>query len=158
MPAAIDPKALPAHWQWFPQARFGLFIHWGPYAALGRGEQVANREDIDHRDYAKMACQWNPAQYDPRAWADVAVRAGMKYAVLTTRHHDGYCLWDSALTDYTSATQAPGRDLVGEYVEAFRAAGRTSFCPGLADTTTGGADAAVAAAYPHESAARLLSP
>lgn len=114
---------LPPHWQWFPQARFGLFVHWGPYAAMGRGEQVSNREDIDHREYAEMACRWNPTQYDPREWADVAVRAGMKYAVLTTRHHDGYCLWDTALTDYSSAAQAPKRDLVGEYVEAFRAAG-----------------------------------
>ena len=114
---------VPEKWQWFPQARFGLFIHWGPYAALGRGEQVANREHLDHREYAARACRWNPQHYDARAWADVAVRAGMKYAVLTTRHHDGYCLWDTATTDYSSAAQAPRRDLVAEYVQAFRAAG-----------------------------------
>lgn len=115
--------ALPEHWRWFPQSRFGLFVHWGPYAALGRGEQVANRECIEHSDYAEFACRWNPAHYDPRAWADVVARAGMKYAVLTTRHHDGYCLWDTALTDYSSAQQAPHRDFVAEYVEAFRDAG-----------------------------------
>ncbi|MFC1526735.1 alpha-L-fucosidase [Candidatus Latescibacterota bacterium] len=115
--------AVPAKWEWFPQSRFGLFIHWGPYAALGRGEQVANRENIDHREYAEAACRWSPSHYDARAWADVAVRAGMKYAVLTTRHHDGYCLWDSAYTDYSSACQAPKRDFVAEYVEAFREAG-----------------------------------
>ncbi|MFH1567600.1 MAG: alpha-L-fucosidase [Gemmatimonadota bacterium] len=115
--------AVPEKWQWFSQARFGLFIHWGPYAALGRGEQVANRENLDHREYAEMACRWNPRFYEARAWADVAVRAGMKYAVLTTRHHDGYCLWDSAYTDYSSARQAPRRDFVAEYVEACREAG-----------------------------------
>jgi hypothetical protein len=55
---------VPDQWRWFPQARFGLFIHWGPYAALGRGEQVANREHLDHREYARLACQWCPGQYD----------------------------------------------------------------------------------------------
>jgi len=114
---------IPQKWKWFSESRFGLFIHWGPYAYLGRGEQVANRENIDHGEYARMACEWNPRQYDPRAWADVAVRAGMKYAVLTTRHHDGYCLWDTATTDYSSGRQAPGRDFVAEYVDAFRDAG-----------------------------------
>lgn len=117
------PQSVPEKWRWFTESRFGLFIHWGPYAALGRGEQVANREMIDHREYADLACQWKPRYYDARAWADVAVRAGMKYAVLTTRHHDGYCLWDTATTDYSSAGQAPRRDFVAEYVEAFRQAG-----------------------------------
>ena len=121
--ADAPTAAVPEKWQWFPQARFGLFIHWGPYAALGRGEQVANRENIDHREYADMACQWNPRHCDPRAWADVAVRAGMKYAVLSTRHHDGYCLWDTTTTDYSSAAQAPQRDFVAEYAEACREAG-----------------------------------
>ncbi|MEW6754287.1 MAG: alpha-L-fucosidase [Candidatus Latescibacterota bacterium] len=126
--------AVPDKWRWFPQSRFGLFIHWGPYAALGRGEQVANRENIDHREYARLACLWNPRYYDARAWADVAVRAGMKYAVLTARHHDGYCLWDTATTDYSSARQAPGRDFVAEYVEAFRQAGlRTGLYYSVAD-------------------------
>jgi len=119
----VSEYAVPEKWQWFPESRFGLFIHWGPYAALGRGEQVANRESIPHRQYADMACKWNPRHYDARAWADVARQAGMKYAVLTTRHHDGYCLWDSAYSDYTSARQAPGRDFVREYVDAFREAG-----------------------------------
>jgi|APSaa5957512622_1039677.scaffolds.fasta_scaffold09992_3 alpha-L-fucosidase len=114
---------VPQKWKWFSESRFGLFIHWGPYARLGRGEQVANRENIDQGEYAQMACEWNPRYYDPRTWADVALRAGMKYAVLTTRHHDGYCLWDTKTTDYSSGRQAPGRDFVAEYVEAFREAG-----------------------------------
>lgn len=100
-----------------------MFIHWGPYAAYGRGEQVLFREHLDQREYAAAACRWNPDRYDPREWAAVARRAGMRYAVLTSRHHDGYCLWDSKVTDYTSAAQAPGRDFVREFVEAFRAVG-----------------------------------
>lgn len=122
MTSSPEPH-LPESWRWFPEARFGLFIHWGPYAALGRGEQVANRENLDHREYARLACRWNPRYYDARSWADLAVRAGMKYAVLTTRHHDGYCLWNTATTDYSSAAQAPRRDFVAEYVEACRQAG-----------------------------------
>lgn len=116
-------QVIPEYWRWFPESRFGLFVHWGPYAAIGRGEQVLLRERLDQADYERAACAWNPTDYDPRAWAAVAKQAGMKYAVLTTRHHDGYCLWNSRLTDYTSATQAPRRDFVREFVEAFRAEG-----------------------------------
>jgi len=118
---AIPP--IPENGRWFPEARFGLFLHWGPYALYGRGEQVLNREWLDQRAYADAACRWNPDRYDPAEWAAVARRAGMRYAVFTTRHHDGYCLWDTRTTDYSSACQAPKRDFVWEYVEAFRAAG-----------------------------------
>lgn len=114
---------IPEKWRWFPQDRFGLFIHWGPYAAYERGEQVLFREHLDQREYAEAACRWNPEHFDARAWAEVAVNAGMKYAVLTARHHDGFCLWDSRYTDYSVASQAPGRDFVREYLEAFREAG-----------------------------------
>ena len=125
---------LPAAWQWFPDARYGMFIHWGPYAQYGRGEQVLFREHLDQQEYAARACAWNPTRFDAQAWADVAVRGGMKYAVLTTRHHDGFCLWDSAFTDYTSAKQAAGRDFVRECVGAFRAAGlRVGLYYSLAD-------------------------
>ena len=110
-------------WQWFNEARFGMFIHFGPYAHYGRGEQVLCRELLDHADYSARAAKWNPKRFDADAWAQCAKDAGMKYAVLTTRHHDGYCLWDSKLTDYTSAAQAPGRDFIAEYVRAFRKAG-----------------------------------
>jgi alpha-L-fucosidase len=111
-----------------------MFVHWGPYAVYGRGEQVLFREHLDQRAYEEAACRWSPQACDPAAWAEVARRAGMKYAVLTTRHHDGYCLWDSRVTDYTSARQAPRRDYVREYVEAFRAAGlRVGLYYSLAD-------------------------
>lgn len=108
---------------WFHEATYGLFIHWGPYAALGRGEQVLMRELLDQRDYARRACAWRPAAFDARAWAETAVRGGFRYAVFTTRHHDGFCMWDTDTTDYSGARQAAGRDYVREYVEAFRAAG-----------------------------------
>ncbi|NLL83587.1 MAG: alpha-L-fucosidase [Lentisphaerae bacterium] len=118
MSVAINP----AH-AWFNKVRYGMFIHWGPYAVVGRGEQSLNREWLDHNEYAEMACAWNPVHYNPQEWIDIAVRGGMKYAVLTTRHHDGYCLWDTKTTDYSSTCQAPKRDLVAPYVEACRKAG-----------------------------------
>lgn len=125
---------VPEKWAWFPEARFGMFIHWGAYAQYERGEQVLFRENLDQREYATRACAWKPTNYDPKRWAEVAVQAGVKYAVLTTRHHDGFCLWDSQYTDYTAAAQAAGRDLVREYVDAFRAAGlRVGFYYSLAD-------------------------
>jgi len=114
---------IPAKWRWFNQARFGMFIHFGPYAQYGRGEQVLFRENLDQREYAAQAAKWTAPKFDADAWAAVAKNAGMRYAVLTTRHHDGFCLWNSKLTDYTSAAQPARRDFVAEYVRAFRRAG-----------------------------------
>jgi alpha-L-fucosidase len=126
--------SLPSYHEWFPSARYGLFIHWGPYAAYGRGEQVLFREHLDQREYEQNACAWNPADFDATQWAKIAVEGGFKYAVLTTRHHDGYCMWDSQYTEYSSARQTPRRDFVREYVEAFRAAGlRVGLYYSLAD-------------------------
>lgn len=116
-------SAIPDYWKWFSESRFGLFIHWGAYSVYGRGEQVLFREHLDQNEYTQTACAWNPSKFDATAWADTAKRAGIKYAVLTTRHHDGFCLWDSKSTDYTTAKQTAGRDFVREYVDAFRATG-----------------------------------
>lgn len=115
--------SVPPKWQWFADARFGMFLHWGAYARYGRGEQVLFREHLDQQEYAAAARAWNPTHFDADRWAATAVRMGMKYGVLTTRHHDGFCLWDTATTDYSTAAQAAGRDFVKAYVEAFRAAG-----------------------------------
>ncbi|MBD2847600.1 alpha-L-fucosidase [Paenibacillus sp. IB182496] len=115
--------AVPDKWKWFTEARYGMFIHWGPYARYARGEQVLFREHLNQADYAAQACAWNPEHFDPELWAATAKKAGFKYACFTTRHHDGFCMWDSAYTDYSSAKQAAGRDFVREYVEAFRKAG-----------------------------------
>jgi alpha-L-fucosidase len=129
-----QPAASRDRLAWFREARFGVFLHWGPYAAIGRGEQVLIREVLDQRDYERAACAWNPRHYDAHAWARSIAGSGARYAVLTTRHHDGYCLWDSRLTDYTSTAQAPRRDFVREYVEACRAHGlRVGLYYSLAD-------------------------
>jgi alpha-L-fucosidase len=130
----MNIDSVPEKWRWFPESRFGMFIHWGAYAAYGRGEQVLFREHLDQKEYGEAACRWNPQQYDAAAWAHTAKRAGMKYAVLTTRHHDGFCLWDSKYTDYSVGQQAPKRDFVREFADAFRAAGlRVGLYYSLAD-------------------------
>ncbi len=109
--------------KWFLQARFGMFIHWGLYAIPARGEWVRSNERISIEDYQKFFDQFDPAAFDPRQWARAAKDAGMKYAVLTAKHHDGFCLFDSKLTDYKSTNTGCGRDLVREFLEAFRAEG-----------------------------------
>ncbi len=125
---------LPEKWRWFAESRYGLFIHWGAYSVWGRGEQVLFREHLDQIEYARTARAWTPDRFDAGEWAEVARRGGFRYAVLTTRHHDGFCLWDSRVTDYTTAAQAAGRDFVAEYCEAFRAAGlRVGLYYSLAD-------------------------
>ena len=107
----------------FLQDRFGMFIHFGLYAIPARGEWVRSMERISVEDYQKYFERFNPAEFNPREWAKLAKEAGMKYAVMTAKHHDGFCLFDSALTDYKSTNTPFGRDLVREYIEAFRAEG-----------------------------------
>lgn len=109
--------------KWFHDARFGMFIHWGLYSLLGRGEWVMLEERIPAAQYAKLAEEFAPKKFDAHAWAELAARAGAKYAVLTTRHHDGFCLYDSEVSDFTSVKTAAKRDFVAEYVDAFRRAG-----------------------------------
>jgi alpha-L-fucosidase len=120
----LDPVAARAERiRWFLEARFGMFIHWGLYAIPARGEWVRSIEKISNEAYQAYFEEFNPARYDPRAWARLAKQAGMKYAVMTAKHHDGFCLFDSQLTDYKATGTRAGRDLVREYVEAFREAG-----------------------------------
>ena len=109
--------------RWWHEARFGMFIHWGLYSILGRHEWVMNRERIPVKEYEPLAGQFKPKPFPARAWARLARQAGMKYMVMTTKHHEGFCLFDSQLTDYCAPKQAAGRDLVAEYVEAARAEG-----------------------------------
>jgi alpha-L-fucosidase len=108
---------------WFVHDRFGLFIHWGIYALPARHEWVKNRERIRDEDYQQYFGHFDPDRYDPAAWARDARQAGMKYVVVTTKHHDGFCLWDSALTDYKAPNTPARRDLLRPLVEAFRAEG-----------------------------------
>ncbi|MBD3242845.1 MAG: alpha-L-fucosidase [Chitinivibrionales bacterium] len=105
---------------WFVHDRFGLFIHWGTYALAARHEWVKNAEQIPDSEYRKYFEHFDPDLYDPREWARMARQAGMKYFVVTSKHHEGFCLWDSQYTDY-KATNAPcGRDLLTPLLEAFR--------------------------------------
>lgn len=109
--------------KWFREASFGMFIHWGLYSILGRGEWVRYHEEIPAEEYHKLAEQFNPQHFDPKAWAKLAKDTGMKYMVMTTKHHDGFCLFDTKYTDFNSAKTAAKRDLVREYVEACRGEG-----------------------------------
>jgi alpha-L-fucosidase len=119
---------------WWREAKFGMFIHFGLYSVLGRGEWVMVIEDIPIPEYEQLAKQFNPHPNGAREWARLAKQAGMKYMVMTTKHHDGFCLFDSHFTDYNAAKQAAGRDLVREYVDAVRAEGlRVGFYFSLMD-------------------------
>lgn len=108
---------------WFTHDRFGLFVHWGAYSLAARHEWVKQRERIRDEKYRKYFDHFYPDLYDPAVWAREAKNAGMKYFVVTTKHHEGFCLWDSALTDY-KATRTPwGQDVLHPMVDAFRAEG-----------------------------------
>ena len=109
--------------QWYQEARFGMFIHWGLYAIPARGEWLRSVEQLTKEAYEPLKDEFAAENYDPRKWARLAKEAGMKYAVLTAKHHDGYCLFDSKLTDFKSTKSPCGRDLVREFLEAFRAEG-----------------------------------
>jgi len=108
---------------WFTKDRFGMFIHWGLYALPARHEWVKNRECTPEDVYNRYLNYFDPDMYDPKEWAKMARAAGMKYAVLTSKHHEGFCMFDSKFTDYKCTNTPAGRDLVKEYAEAFRAEG-----------------------------------
>jgi len=116
-------RKTPGDTEWFTASRFGMFIHWGLYSMPARHEWVKTREKISEEKYEQYFKHFNPDQYDPKEWAKAAKAAGMKYAVLTTKHHEGFCLFDSQYTDYKCTNTPAGRDLVKEYVDAFRAEG-----------------------------------
>jgi alpha-L-fucosidase len=106
--------------QWWREAKFGMFIHWGLYSILGREAWAMGDEDIPVAEYEQLAREFQPPLNVARSWARLAREAGMRYMVMTVKHHEGFCLFDSKLTDYCAPKQGPGRDLVKEYVEAAR--------------------------------------
>ena len=106
--------------KWFHEARFGIYIHYGLYSILGRGEWTMYSERIPAAEYAKLADQFMPAPGCADEWMETAQAAGAKYVVLTTRHHEGFCLFDSKYSDYTSVKHGCHRDIVREYVDAAR--------------------------------------
>lgn len=109
--------------RWFIEAKFGMFIHWGVYAITGRGEWEMHTNHVPPDEYARLADEFNPRHYDAREWVAYAQDAGMKYMVLTTRHHDGFCLFDTKASEFTSARTAAKRDFVAEYAEACHSMG-----------------------------------
>lgn len=119
----FDREAHEKRTQWYVHDRFGMFIHWGLYAIPARGEWVRSQEEIPVEEYEPFFHEFNPVDYDPKKWARAAKEAGMKYAIMTAKHHDGFCLFDSALTGYKATNTPAGRDLIREYVDAFRAEG-----------------------------------
>ncbi len=133
-PLAVRAETRPendARMKWFNEARFGMFIHWGVYSeAAGRwngkplpadkvGEWIQDWEDIPAAEYrVKLQPVFNPVKYDPDAWVRAARDAGIKYLVITSKHHDGFCLWDSKLTDWDVASTPYGKDLLKPLAEA----------------------------------------
>ncbi|HUZ47316.1 MAG TPA: alpha-L-fucosidase [Terriglobia bacterium] len=120
--------------EWWHAAKFGMFIHWGLYSVIGQHEWAMEFEGIPIPQYELLAKHFNPKPNAARDWAKLAKQAGQKYMVMTTKHHEGFCMFDSKLTDYCAPRQACGRDLVREYVEAARAEGlRVGFYYSLMD-------------------------
>ena len=105
-----------ARMKWWREARFGMFVHFGLYSAIGRHEWVMAMEGIDKDEYEKYADRFLPEEGCCRRWAKLAKQAGMKYMVLTTRHHEGFSLWDSKVTPFNSVNYGPHRDIVKEFV------------------------------------------
>jgi alpha-L-fucosidase len=120
--------------EWWHAAKFGMFIHFGLYSQHARHEWAMEDEAIPIGEYTPLAKEFNPKPGSQRAWAKLAKAAGMKYMVMTTKHHEGFCNFDTKLTDYCAPKHAAGRDLVREYVEAARAEGlRVGFYYSLMD-------------------------
>ena len=103
---------------WFQDAKFGMFIHWGLYSLLGRGEWVMHWEKIPVPEYEKLVPQFNPVEFDAEAWVQLAADAGQKYMVITSRHHDGFSMYDTALSDYKITNTLFKRDPLAELAEA----------------------------------------
>jgi len=117
------PEQKAKRMEWWSDAHFGMFIHWGLYSEAARHEWVKRWERMNNEQYQPYFDLFNPDLFNPRQWAKEAKAAGMKYAVLTTKHHEGFCLFDSKYTDYKATNTLAKRDLVREFVDAFRAEG-----------------------------------
>lgn len=127
-------RKTPGNTEWFVKDRFGMFIHFGLYAMPARHEWIKTKEKISEEKYQKYFDNFNPDLLDAREWARQAKAAGMKYAVMTTKHHEGFCLFDSQYTDYKVTNTPYGKDIIREYVDAFRAEGiRVGFYYSLID-------------------------
>ncbi|MEM2929862.1 MAG: alpha-L-fucosidase [Thermoproteota archaeon] len=113
--------------KWFREARLGIFIHWGVYSILGRGEWVMHNEKMSIQEYEKLANHFNPEWFNAEEWISVFKEAGAKYITFTTKHHDGFCMYDSRLTDYKVTRTPFRRDVLKELAEAARKEGLKVF-------------------------------
>ena len=130
----MDIRKTAGDTSWFVHDRFGMFIHWGLYALPARHEWVKHREKMTNEQYEKYFRHFDPDLYAPDLWADAAAGAGMKYFVVTTKHHEGFCLWDTKVGDYKVTNTPCGKDLLHPMVDAFRArALRVGFYHSLID-------------------------
>ncbi|NLO37804.1 MAG: alpha-L-fucosidase [Clostridiaceae bacterium] len=114
----IVPKGIRDELRWFYEARFGMFVHFGLYSLLGRGEWAMYHEEIPRGTYSRLMDDFNPHLFDADAWVQLARDAGARYITATAKHHDGFCLFDSALTDFKITNTPFKRDLIGELVRA----------------------------------------
>ena len=117
----LETMKTPGDTSWFVKDRFGMFIHWGTYALAARHEWVKQIEQIPDDVYDKYFKHFDPDLYDPEVWAKAASDAGMKYFIITTKHHEGFCLWDTKQTDYKATNTPYGKDLLRPMVDAYRA-------------------------------------
>src|SRR5436305_85657 len=93
--------------EWFQDARFGLFIHWGVYSVRGDGEWVMDKRHLSIAEYEKLPARFNPTEFDPAEWVALAKAAGVKYITITSKHHDGFAMWDSRVSDWTITKRTP---------------------------------------------------
>ncbi len=119
----IVPKGIRDELRWFYEARFGMFVHFGLYSLLGRGEWAMYHEAIPRDTYSRLIDDFNPYLFDARAWVQLARDAGARYITVTAKHHDGFCLFDSALTDFKITHTPFKRDLIGELIRACQDSG-----------------------------------
>jgi alpha-L-fucosidase len=122
-PASLNAASAAPGQAWFTHDRFGMFIHFGLYAMGARGEWLKNHEEMTTETYDRYFELFDPDLHDPREWARLAREAGMKYVVITTKHHDGFCLWNTQLTDFKITNTPYGKDLIGPFVAALRSEG-----------------------------------
>nr|WP_309689397.1 alpha-L-fucosidase [Armatimonas sp.] len=103
---------------WWFTHRYGMFVHWGLYTLHGWHEQEQWRRRVPRSEYQKLASRWNPTEFNPEEWLDLAQAAGMEYLCVTTKHHDGFCLWDTKLTAYNTMNTPYGKDIVQQVADA----------------------------------------
>src|SRR5215813_13738624 len=127
-PTYRPPAANLAAREWFQDARFGLFVHWGVYSVLGDGEWVMNNRRIPVEDYEKLPALFNPTAFDAAEWVGLAKAAGMKYITITSKHHDGFAMYGSKVSDYNIVSRTPyGKDVMSALAAECRRQGLKLF-------------------------------